>query len=292
MARHASMGCFDGRYDLAIVNHNETMRSLRRAAVRSRIMVIHGVVPALEWPVLGADAYVSVSEYVASFVPVRSTVIGNPIDVDHFVPTGAVNSTLTRVAMVSNHESPATEILQEACSRLGVELDLVGLNTKLGPTSDPKSAMDAADLVVGVGRTALEAMACGRNVYCMGPRGADGMITWGNVDELARWNFNGAKSGALPTAGRLAAGLAAGYDPSRSLRGYVVAHHAPGVVAQQYLDLAESVGWRQRVFPALARRGPKALMSPRMMTALDPLLREWQGRTARDGRPGVLSALG
>lgn len=96
-------------YDLALINHNRTMLALRRARIHSRIMVLHGIRPSLEWPVLGADAYVSVAEDVRQFVPVPSVVIGNPIEIHRFKPRRPLSEQLRRVAFLSNYESPASK---------------------------------------------------------------------------------------------------------------------------------------------------------------------------------------
>lgn len=275
-------------YDLAIVNHNLTIRRLRHARVRRVIMVSHGIVPWLEWPVLGADAYVSVSAEVQQFLPIQSTVILNPIDTQTFAPSRAISSQPGRVAMLSNYTTPAFRLLHEACEELGAEIRTAG--DELGGGSDPNPAelMNWADLVVGVGRVALEGMATGRNVFSLGPTGAGGMITPDNVERFADSNFKPQSAGSWLTTKELAADIQTGYDAGRDLRQYVIDHHSPPKIAHQFLELAESLSRRRRIATRAVRLGPKSLMSARTMTLIDPFLREIQGRRSSDGRPGVL----
>lgn len=146
-----------------------------------------------------------------------------------------------------------------------------------------------ADLVVGVNRTALEALACGRNVYLMGLWGAGGMVTEENFTERGLTNWSGAEIGAWPTPQQMAEDLLAGYDPARNLRDKIVQGHDPSRIAETYLELAAGIPRGRRLFTRLLRRLPEPVMSPTAMTFLDPLLREVTGRRPIDGRPGVLS---
>lgn len=279
------------QYDLAIINHNQTMRALRRVRAKRVIMVLHGKVPPLEWPVLGADAYVAVAEDVAHFVPVRSTVIRNPIDLARFAPQSPVSPQLGKVAMMTNYHTPAWDLMAEACALLGVELRTAGMMSSSGTTDKPEELFAWADLVVGVGRTALEGMAAGRNVYCLSPWGAGGMVTQDNVVDFGRWNWVGRLPLRWPTAAELAEEMRTGYDPGRDLRSYVVANHEPARIAEQFLTVARKIPWSRRLLGQVIRRGPAVLMTARMMTLVDPLLRELQRRHAPDGRPGVLTEL-
>lgn len=276
------------RYDLAIINHNETMRGLRKAHADRIIMNIHGTKPALEWPVLGADAYVAVSEWEKAFIPVHSTVIPNPIDTERFSEGSPIAPTLQRVAMLSNYSTPAGEIAAEACRLLGVEIRMGGWTSGRGTTAEPEKLMAWADLVVGVNRTALEALSCGRNVYLMGLWGSGGMVTAENFDELGRTNWSGAERGTWPTPQAMASELMAGYDPERNLRSRILANHHPDIIAQRYLELAASISPVRHFTTAVIRRMPSQMMSAAAMSFLDPLMRELSGRRPIDGRPGVL----
>lgn len=277
------------RYDLALINHNQTMRALRHVRASKVIVTVHGTTPPLEWPVFGADAYVSVSEWERDFIPLPSTVIRNPIETWRFAPDHPPAEILTRVAMMTNYGGPARKILSEACEILGVELRTAGMVSSSGETKRPEQLMNWADLVVGVNRTALEAMSSGRNVYLLGQWGAGGMVTPDNVETLGKANWSGAQRGDWPTPRDLAVEIGNSYDPRRTLRPYVLAHHDPDLIAEQYLELARSIGTVRRLAGAVIRHGPTVLTTSRLMTVADPLLREARGRRAIDGRPGVLT---
>lgn len=276
-------------YDLAIINHGETVRHLRKARVRRLIMVMHGVLPALEWPVFGADRYVAVTEEVRSFVPVKASVIPNPIDIERFRTDIVPSEKLSKVVMMSNYETQAFRLMRDACQKLRVELRTAGYASGGGTAFRPEELIEWADLVVGVGRVALEGMAAGRNVYSLGQTGDGGMITESNIDQLARTNFKGAPQHSWPTPQELADYLSNDYDPQRNLLPYVRQRHDPSTVVEQFLDLATSIPPHTRLLNKVLRRGPEAFMSARAMTLADPFLREAQKRVPVDGRPGVLS---
>lgn len=252
-------------YDIALINHWTTMQALRHANIGTRIVTVHGVLPFEEIPVLGADAYVSVSEAVQEHIPLPSTVIRNPIDTNYFAPRvlPAASPEPLRVAFVSNRQGEALPILREACVIAGMELRVVG---KENGVADPREIYLWADIVVGIARVAMEALTCGRNVLCFDYQGYHGMATRERLPELYRSNFGGHIPGRWPTPAEVARALVHDYDPSRSLRADIVQGHSPETVAQAYLDLAQKVG-RRRV-ATLVRRGPQQLMSPKVTQAL------------------------
>ncbi|VXA93902.1 conserved hypothetical protein [Micrococcus luteus] len=248
-------------YDIALVNHWTTAQALRGARIHTRITTVHGVIPFEEVPVLGSDAYVSVSEAVQNHIPYRSMVIRNPIDFAHFSPDPArlMSPVPRRVAFVSNRQGDALPILREACDRAGLELRVVGRETSV---EDPREVYLWADVVVGIARVAMEALACGRNVLCFDYQGCHGMATRERLPTLWQSNFGGHRPGVWPTADEVARALLEGYDPRRTLRSALLAEHDPERVARSYLRLAETVG-SQRV-ARLVRAAPRQVMSPKI----------------------------
>ena len=73
----------------------------------------------------------------------------------------------------------------------------------LGPRTDVHRVMAAADLVVGVSRTALEAMACAKNVVLAGGEGFWGLVRPEQLGGLAADNFTGRSTRRPVTAGAL-----------------------------------------------------------------------------------------
>lgn len=280
----------DATYDLAILNHHPTLRALRNAKLKRVVGVCHGVMPGLEWPVFGADAYVAVSEEVRDFIPVKSTVLLNPIEHERFKGSRQLNSSIQRVGVLSNHPSATRDIVAEACELIGAEFKTSGMVTAEGDTNRPEDLFEWADVVVGVGRVALEALSAGRNVYCMDQNGSDGMITRANFHELSYANWSGRIHKRWPTPKQLAEEMTNTYDPARNLRDLVIESHDPALIASKFLDVAVSIKPSQHVLGSFLRKGPAFLSSPRFMSIADPFLREARGSVRIDGRPGVLNA--
>lgn len=255
------------RYDFALINHHPAFRDLRHARIGRRILTCHGIIPDEERPVLGADAYVAVSEAAQARIPFRSTVIRNPIDPARFKPTTSPSPTLRKVAFVSNRQGAARKIVEEACSLANVELQIVGKETAV---SDPERIYNWADLVIGIARTAMEALACGRNVIAFDYCGFHGMVTEQNLSTMYAHNFGGHAAGSWPSAEALAEEFQM-YDASRDLGPHIVADQTPAAIVNKYLAVVNS--GHSGILPGLIRRGPWLLTSPRAAEALGTLAR-------------------
>ena len=100
-----------------------------------------------------------------------------PIDTERFVSRGGLPEEPRRALLLSNNTSISDhlETLEAACDSAGIELSRIG--GLEGQTTDPREALAAADIVVGYGRSVLEAMACGRAAYVYDWHGGDGWVT-------------------------------------------------------------------------------------------------------------------
>ncbi len=99
-----------------------------------------------------------------------------PIDIERFRPRGAARRRARRVLLLSNYLKGAPlRMLENVCDDLGLEL--VRLGASGTPTLDPQGEMADADIVVGYGRSVLEAMALGRAAYVWDYAGGDGWVT-------------------------------------------------------------------------------------------------------------------
>jgi len=233
-----------GRYDLALVNQNSGMP--RAASVADRvIMTCHGVYPDLEQPVPGAHRYVSVSEEVQQHLfhlGFLSEVILNPIACDIFAPVRPIRSTVRRVLSLC-HGEDAMSLVQSACDRLGVEFVAIrGARSYSAP-----SLMNEVDLVVGLGRTAMEGMACGRAVLVLdsrdySPAYMDGLVDRHTVDEFASSNFSGRARRIAPTEDEVVK-LISSFDPSSGAanREFVLRELEVTKQVDKYLELADSI---------------------------------------------------
>jgi hypothetical protein len=90
----------------------------------------------------------------------------------------------------SNYAGESTHLpaVREACSELGIELNVVGL-TSGNPTDRPEDVLPHYDLVFAKAKAALEAMAVGGAVVLCDFAGLGPMVRTGNVDRLRLANF-------------------------------------------------------------------------------------------------------
>ena len=99
-----------------------------------------------------------------------------PLALDRYHSLGACRPT-ARSALVSTNyvDGPRAHAIEAACRANGLEVNWIGATTK--PMVTPELAIADADLVIGLGRSALEAMAAGRAAYVYGVIGGDGWVT-------------------------------------------------------------------------------------------------------------------
>ena len=224
---------YSDTYDLALINHNINLASLKDLPCK-KIFTSHGVIPDLEQPIAGADVYVSVSEEVQANLKrlgFDSSIIRNPIDTKHFKPASRVNNKLQNVLFMSNYQGKAREVIKTACE--GLILRIWGMNNQ---TSDTANEMNWADLVIGLGRTAYEAMSCNRNVIIYDYNGSDGFATPDLLLQARENNCSGRKFAQDLDAEGLKT-LFSNYDPNLQLRDYILENNNVTDIAQTYLSL-------------------------------------------------------
>jgi len=203
-------------YDLALINHNTCLF----VDAKFKIFTSHGTVPELERPVEGADVYVAVNENVAEKYRLKH-IIKNPIDTELFKPTSEI------------HDKPEL-ILDITEDPLTLSIPTIRLNRH---EYNSFEAINKADLVISLGRGALEAMSCGRNV-----------ITW---DNRPYWEARG--DGYLDDFSKLKGNVAGEYarldinleeeikkyskEQGQKNREYILEHHDVRKIVDQYLNL-------------------------------------------------------
>ena len=186
-----------GTYDLILLSHSSSI-DLVKNAIGFKVQTCHGIYPALEQPVPGMDAYVSISQEVylhLKSLGYYSTIIPNGVDCDRYKPTTPINEKLTTVLSLA-HSEPANQIIKEACKIANVNLII---NNKFKEWKwEVDEIINQSDLVISLGRGAYEAMASGRNViifdqrnYTNMPAIGDGIITKDNVDDYLKNNCSG-----------------------------------------------------------------------------------------------------
>lgn len=183
-----------GRYDLCMVNHGTCLAVVRAKCQGPVVFTSHGPHHPLEFPGPGADYYVGVSEEVRATHIQRGydmQVIRNGIDLQEFCP-GPVNDREPRVlSMCKGIDAGA--IVEAAAHRCG--LNFFGVHYLGKPAWDMAREIRYADLVFACGRSAYEALACGKTVVVFDHRSAglkaDGLLTAENIGLVAQCNCSG-----------------------------------------------------------------------------------------------------
>jgi hypothetical protein len=159
-----------------------------------RLFVAHSAQHLLQAPPLQADVVhgvVALNDRVGRAVQARGSHaplirLRQPIDLGRFWNLGPVRST-PRVALVNSNAVVGTRaaMLERACGDAGLELIWIGGRN---PHATPETVIAGADLVIGLGRSALEGMAAGRPTFIHGVVGTDGWVT---VDRYAEMESDG-----------------------------------------------------------------------------------------------------
>lgn len=164
-----------------------------------------------------------------------------PIDTERFMPRGTLPETPRRALLLSNTpNSDRVPLLERLCAEAGLELTRVG--GLAGHATDIQPALAAADIVIGYGRSILEAMACGRAAYVYDWKGGDGWVTANSYAAIEADGIAGGGNDAIIDPDRLAEDLRM-YHPSMGPvnRDLVVAHHRANVHVQDLLKLFKRI---------------------------------------------------
>lgn len=177
------------KYDLILANHNTCVSHLKDKGFI--IQTCHGIYPELEQPSIYADFHVSISQEVSNHLAklgFPSIILMNGIDVERFKKNTEINDSLTNVLSLCQSEE-ANSFLQKVCD--SQNLNFTYLNKFENGIWNVEELINENDLVIGLGRSAYEAMACGRPVVVFDKRPyseyyADGYV----VDVLANSLIN------------------------------------------------------------------------------------------------------
>lgn len=185
-------------YDLILANHYTVVEKLWDCGYL--IQTCHGYIPELEQPSPFADAHVSVSEEVRKHLlhlGYESTVIANGIDCNRFSPKTPVSPSLTAVLSLCQSDE-ANDFIQRCCEAINVKF--LRSNKYTDNVWSVEELINQCDLVVGLGRSAYDAMACGRCALSydyreyMGEFLGDGLLTPENIERSMRCNCSGRAS--------------------------------------------------------------------------------------------------
>lgn len=185
-------------FDIIHAHHNAVAMTVR-SLLPSTAMVFssHGVLPEVERPPsldCNIQTFIAASDEVAamlrnSVAPVHT--LGNPIDTGRFRPARPIREQPSTALVFSSRIDAATlDTIQHACRSRGITVDVLGL-----PRSplvwNTNEILQRYDIVFGIGRSALEAMACERAVFLLDYQGSDGWVTRDTFPEVRKHNFSG-----------------------------------------------------------------------------------------------------
>jgi hypothetical protein len=165
-----------------------------------------------------------------------------PLTLERYHQTRPPLPTPQRVLSTTNYvDGPRGALIERACLEAGLELDWIGATTT--PTASPERALAAADIVIGLGRSILEAMAAGRAAYVYGRVGGDGWVTPDSYPALEADGFAGTVTRVPVTAERMAAQLRQ-YEPDmgEANRDLANLHHGARTHAIELVELIAKCG--------------------------------------------------
>ncbi|GMO12799.1 MAG: hypothetical protein Ta2A_23020 [Treponemataceae bacterium] len=186
-------------YDLILASGNNAVRYLSQFGFT--IDTMHGILPGTEEPSAFADLYVSVSPYIYEFYKnqgYESKVIMNGINCRRFTPKRELSGKLCKVLSLCQSKE-SNEFISKCCAKIGVKF------AKLDKTIDNKwnieEDINEADLVVGIGRSLYDGMACGRAVISYDKRSyrdigheGDGYLTKDTIHQSMYRNCTGTRA--------------------------------------------------------------------------------------------------
>ena len=182
------------KYDLILANHNTCVQHLHKKGII--IQTCHGIYPDLEQPSIFADSYVSITEEVKKHLEkngFKSTTILNGINFRRYNIKNPISKKIKTILSLTQSETANLKI-KEVCRTLNLEYLELNKNNK--SSWHVENFINKADLVFAIGRSAYEAMACGRPVIIYDERhyfeaAGDGYLTLENFDNFVLNNCSG-----------------------------------------------------------------------------------------------------
>lgn len=215
----------------------------------------------------------------------RVEVLLNWVDLDRFIPRGALPPRPVRALVLSNYatENSGLAVIRVACEESGVTLDVRGSGVG-NPTLDPERILRDYDLVFAKGRAAAEAAAVGCCVIVSDFGKIGPLVTTENIADCRRRNF-GQSTFIGPVTVDLIADAIGRFDPtdaaevSRLVRLEAGLDLATARFIALYLDVIaeharDESDWRQD--EAKATASFFGALSP-VVDAIPSLQRETQG---------------
>lgn len=237
-------------YDIVFSNHINCVEYLRLllGSECKIIQTCHGIYPDLEQPSSYADYHISISEEVEKHLLDKgytSTVILNGINCDRFKSEKRINKNV-EVILSFCQSIEANEKLSKICKDLKIEFKTLNKFSSK-PIWEVEEVINECDLVIGLGRSAYEAMSCGRPVVIFDNRSyfssyGDGYLTLESVSNSVTHNCSG-RASKKEFSDRDIIGEIQQYNKNdgKDLREYIITHQNIRYQTEKYLNIAESL---------------------------------------------------
>jgi hypothetical protein len=164
-----------------------------------------------------------------------------PVDLARFAPRGEVGESPRRVLLLGNNLSAnRRQLVLHACEETGLECIERG---RYGSRSTlaPEQEINQVDIVIGSGRSIVEAMACARTAFVYDYLGGDGWVTPESYEALEAVNFAHASGDGAPVTPESLTGRLREYRQSMGSVNVELArlHHAASRHAEELVALFE-----------------------------------------------------
>lgn len=181
-------------------HHLETLSALLHFPKTPALFICHGWYCWQESPPKFPRIlrYVAVDQLTYNRIVMESGIpktdvrlIFNFTDLDRFKLRPSLPIRPRKALIYSNYiekNGSCFKTVQEACQKIGVEVDLIGL-TAGNAIDNPEKILINYDLVFAVGRSAIEALATGAAVVIYSGNKIGPMVTSANFDQLQKMNF-------------------------------------------------------------------------------------------------------
>ena len=182
------------KYDLILANHNTTVDVLYKHGFI--IQTCHGIYPELEQPSDRADLYVAISEEICLHLQkkgFKASIINNGIDCERFRIINPINDSVKSVLSLCQGQD-ASELVAKICNNKGYRY--LQANKFTDNIYSIEQIINQVDIVIGIGRSLYDAMACGRPVISYDSRSysedlGDGYLNETNIIESLKCNCSG-----------------------------------------------------------------------------------------------------
>ncbi|HEY5318547.1 MAG TPA: hypothetical protein VIJ20_11230, partial [Solirubrobacteraceae bacterium] len=214
-----------------------------------RVFVCHSNVAMLQMPpqIEGAcQALVVLSDRMRDWArglawAPRIERLRQPVDLDRFRLPPTRGHGPPRILVLSNYAfGTRARLITESCRAAGAELRWIG--GRHGQTPTPEAEIATVDAVIGLGRSALDAMAATRAAMILGPIGGDGWVTPESYERLEADGFTGRGTDRVLDAGSLTDELLR-WEPAmgQDARDLVARHHDVRTHASELIALAREL---------------------------------------------------